>query len=66
MLTISDLVQICRNDPTYRKFGENEKTLEQLALIRPGADVHDSVRNIVLSSFVGEGLELEMVSPIAQ
>jgi hypothetical protein len=27
--------------------------------------MHDSIRNIVLSSFVGDGMDMEMVSPLA-
>ena len=63
---LSDLVQICRNDPTYKKFGTNEDTLKKLALLQANGQPHDLVRNIVLSAFTGEGLDLELGSPIAK
>ncbi len=62
---ISDLHQICKNDPTYRAFGDNEKTLKGLALLQEDGKPHDTVRNIVLSAISGEGLEMMLVSPIA-
>lgn len=66
VLTLSDFVQICRNDPKYRKFGRNEDDLKQLNLLRLDGSVHESIRNIVLSAFSGEGLNLELRSPIAK
>lgn len=66
LTTVSDLVQICRRDPKYSKFGENEEVLKQLKLLQPDGQPHNSIRNIVLSSFTGEGLNLEFVSPIAK
>jgi len=66
VLALSDLVQICRRDPKYQKFGSNEDTLKKLALLQSRGDVHDSIRNIVLSAFSGEGLELTLGSPVAK
>jgi hypothetical protein len=65
VLMASDLAQICREDPNYSKFGDNEEQLQRLALLQGDGKPHNSVRNIVLSAFVGEGLELRLVSPVA-
>lgn len=64
-LMASDLVQICRDDPSYRKFGSNEAELQKLALLQGDGKPHQSVRNIVLSAFTGEGLGLTLTSPVA-
>ena len=65
ILMLSDLVQICRDDKKYRKFGNNEDELKKCALLQANGRPHDSVRNIVLSAFTGEGLDLTLGSPIA-
>lgn len=65
VLMASDLVQICRADPTYSKFGDHEEKLQQLALLQSDGKPHESIRNIVLSAFTGEGLGLKLVNPIA-
>ena len=62
---ISDLLQICKNDPTYRAFGDNEETLKELALLQEDGKPHATIRNIVLSAISGEGLEMTLESPIA-
>jgi hypothetical protein len=66
LLMVSDLVQICRCDPSYRKFGTNEEELTKLGLLQSGGQVHDSIRNIVLSAFTGDKLDLVLGSPIAE
>lgn len=65
MLAVSDFVQICRRDPKYKKFGDNEDRLKKLLLLDQNGNVNSSIRNIVLSAFTGEGLDLQMGSPIA-
>jgi hypothetical protein len=57
-----DLVEKCRNKD-YKFFGDNEKILEDLSLINNGRP-HESIRNIILSSVEGEGLEMTLTSPI--
>jgi hypothetical protein len=67
VLVLSDLVQICRNDPAYRPFGDNEKVLKDRALLQADGKPHDSIRNVVLSHFDGEGLGLTLIgSPIVE
>lgn len=66
LTTVSDLVRICRRDPKYRKFGKNEDTLKELTLLQDNGQPHESVRNIVVSSFTGDGLNLKFNSPIAK
>ncbi len=65
ILMLSDLVQICRNDKKYQKFGDNEEELKKRALLQADGRPHDSIRNIVLCAFTGEGLELNLGSPLA-
>jgi hypothetical protein len=65
MLAVSDLVQICRGDPTYKPSGDKENQLKQLSLLQEDGRPHDSVRNVVLSAFTGKGLDLQMTSPVA-
>lgn len=65
LLLVADLVSICRKDPTYQPYGDNEKKLKELSLINSDGSVHESIRNIVLSAANGEGLEMSITSPLA-
>lgn len=64
--TCYDLVQICKRDPKYKKFGTNEDTLKRLSLIGADGQPHEYVRDVVLSAFTGEGLDLQLDSPVAE
>lgn len=57
-----ELVMLCR-DSNHKPFGNSDKILVELALVQNGR-VHDSIRNIVLSSVSGEGLEMTFGSPV--
>lgn len=59
-----DLVQICRNNPNYQKFGNNEETLKKLSLLQDDGKPHSSVRNIILSSVSGDGINMAFESPV--
>ncbi len=59
-----ELVMKCR-DRNHKFFGVAGKKLAELALVSPSGDVHDSIRNIVVSAVVGDGLEMSLISPIA-
>lgn len=59
-----DLVMVCR-DRDYRPFGSNGDHLKSLALLQDGGHVHDSIRNIVLSAVTGDGLDMQLGSPVA-
>src|SRR5579863_8383904 len=65
MLPVVDLARICQKDPTYKPYGTNEQVLKEMALLQPDGTPHDSVRNIVLSSVTGEGLNMFLVNPIS-
>jgi hypothetical protein len=59
-----ELVELCR-DRNHKMFGNSQKSLQKLGLIEASGSVHDSVRNVVLSAAVGDGLELHFENPIA-
>lgn len=61
-IALYELAQLCK-DEKHRLFGTTGKILEQFRLIENGY-VHDTTRNIVLSSVEGEGLQMRLVSPI--
>lgn len=62
-----DLVMKCRDD-SYEFFSEKIKeSLVDLELIQSvGGKPHASIRNIVICSVVGEGLEMILVDPEEQ
>ncbi len=60
-----ELRELCKN-PAHKLFGKAGDDLKALNLVQPDGRVHDSIRNIVLSAFEGEGLEMHMVSPVAK
>ena len=60
-----ELVEVCKN-PSHQVFSSKQKEyLISRALMQSDGRIHQSVRNIVLSSVQGEGLELSLVNPIA-
>ena len=58
-----DIVSLCR-DSNYQVFGSNLQLLKNLALVGEDGRVHESIKNIVLSSVEGEGLEMSLVNPV--
>jgi hypothetical protein len=58
-------VQLCK-DRKHEMFGDSLKNLQNLALIESSGSVHDSIRNVVLSAAVGDGLELHFENPIQE
>jgi hypothetical protein len=58
-----ELVMLCR-DPKHKLFGNTGQALNDLSLVTNG-QVHDSIRNIVLSAIEGEGMDMTLVSPVA-
>lgn len=70
-ISLYELVEVARK-PDHQPFGNTGEKLKGLALLEPASGgfgpatrMHDSIRNIVLSAAQGEGLELELVSPVA-
>lgn len=53
-------------DPNHKFFGRSGNDLKVLSLVQADERIHDSIRNIVLSSAEGEGLEMVLTSPILQ
>ena len=59
-----ELVEKCK-DPSHKMFGDSEKHLIDVGLMEGPGRIHDSIKNIVLSSALGEGLELRFGDPVA-
>ncbi len=63
-IVLYELVQVAR-DASHEPFGETGKDLEKRGLLQPDGRMPESIRNVVLSAVVGEGLDLELVNPRA-
>lgn len=59
-----ELVEMCKNN-AHKPFGNAGAVLGELGLLIDGT-VHGSVRNIVLSAFEGEGLNMRLTNPMAR
>lgn len=59
-----ELIMKC-TDSNHQLFGKNGDDLKTLGLVDRDGNVHQAIRNIVLSATVCEGLELKLISPIA-
>lgn len=64
VLMAYDLREICegRGDQVSK---DTIRDLKKLGLVEEDGRVHDSTRNIILSAMSGEGLDTELVNPIA-
>ena len=62
-LALYELAELAK-DRNHEVWGDLDKPLKDLGLISPDGDMHDSVRNVVLSATEGEGAELHLVSPL--
>jgi hypothetical protein len=60
-----EMVMICRNR-VHRLFGNVGDLLKGRNLIEHDGQPHNSVRNVVLSAVVGDGLDMTLRSPCAQ
>lgn len=58
-----ELVMKCRNR-NHQFFGNAQEKLHALGFIQADGSIHDSIRNIVLSSVEGDGMNMSLVSPI--
>ena len=64
-MALYHLVMKCR-DHNYQLTDKVAEYLKSQDLILQDGTVHDSIKNIVLSTVVGEGINMELVSPLAQ
>jgi hypothetical protein len=66
ILAIYDLAKMSEPKSTYKPFGANGEKLQRLALINEQGEVHDTVRNVVLSAVKMDpsGLDFSLVNPI--
>ena len=60
-----ELTMKCR-DTNHPFWGSTEETLKQAALIKDNGEIHDSVKNIVLSAVKGEDLKMTLGSPFPE
>lgn len=63
-----DLVMLCR-DPDYDIFAENARKLADRCLVTMHGDKakpHGAIKDIVLSSATGDGMEMSFGSPVAE
>jgi len=67
-LLFYELVEFCK-DSSHKFFGNMGEDLKELTLLTAASDgkyqVHESIRNIVLSAAEGEELDLCLVNPVA-
>lgn len=59
-----ELVCKCR-DRDHKLFGNVAEVLSPLSLLQPDGRVHGAIREIVLASVEGDGMEMKLRSPIA-
>lgn len=64
-MVILELVEKCRYD-AYIFWGDFEQRLKDRSLILPNGRVHQSIKNVVLSAFEGEGMDIVLVDPIKE
>lgn len=57
-----DLVMICR-DPKYKAWCDMTPA-KDAGLMQSDGKIHDTIKNIVLSAVSGDGLEMQIGSPI--
>ncbi len=58
-----ELVTKCR-DEKHQFFDNTEEVLMHAGLIQRPGEIHDSIRNVVLSAAKGDGLEMTLGSPL--
>jgi hypothetical protein len=69
-IAIYELVMACR-DKSHVMFGNNGDAAHRLGLVEHlnsdgTAVIHDCVRDIILSAVTGDGLDMELHSPVAE
>ena len=57
-----ELVEVCK-DANHKIFGNAGDILEDFGLVNDG-QVHESIKNVVLSAFEGDGLDMCLIFPI--
>lgn len=63
-MVVYELHQVCSGKQEKVWSQPIEDLLVQLGLMQEGGAVHSSIRNIVLNSLEGEGLDLHLVDPV--
>ena len=64
MLTVIELIEKAKNK-NYKMFGNSELVVKTTSLMEDG-QIHESVKNIILSSFTGERFNLKRVFPLKE
>jgi hypothetical protein len=60
-----ELVLLCR-DPNHKLFGNTPDVLRDSGFVRPDGQVHDSIRNVVLSGVTRDGLDMILGGPVEE
>lgn len=60
-----ELVEVCKNH-THIPFGNTGDVLKYSGLMESNGQIHTSVKNVVLSAFEGDGLNMHLTSPVKQ
>lgn len=58
-----ELVSVCRNRE-HQFFGSSGEALRAMNLLETNSLPHESLRNVVLSAVVGDGLEMKLTLPV--
>ena len=64
-ISFYELAMKCR-DASHPFWGSTEETLKKAALIEENGEIHDSIKNIVLSAVKGDELEMTLGSPFPE
>jgi hypothetical protein len=64
-MAVFDLVMKAR-DNNYQFFGDAEMRLQEHGLVEKNGQIHESIKNIVLSAFEGEGIDIVFVNPVVK
>jgi hypothetical protein len=52
-------------DSTHKFFGRTGEDLQKLGLVESNGEMHESVRNVVLSAVQGDGFDMKLGDPVA-
>lgn len=63
-IAFCELVMKARDD-NHQLFGNTAEVLQQWALLDSRRELHESIRNVILSAVEGEGLNMELTNPVA-
>lgn len=63
-IAFCEIVTLSRK-PNHKLFGDSSDTLKNMHLLDAGGHLDDSIRDIILASVEGDGLQMRLVNPVA-